>query len=249
MSARILLVEDEPSLRMAIEDALTGHGFDVVAVADGAEGEERALRDAFDLILLDVMLPTRDGFTVLRNLRADRLAIPVVLLTARGDEFDRVQGFESGADDYVVKPFSTAEVLARLRAALARKAGATPGVGELADVRRVRFGDVEVDFDAYTLRRGGERFGLLPREMDLLRYLMRHEGEPLERTRIIDDVWDAADEPTLRTVDQHVMKLRKKVERDPAAPRHILTVRRVGYRFVRGSSGPEGTGSRPGDTA
>ena len=246
---RVLVVEDEPSIRMPLADALRGDGYDVLEAEDGDAAVELALREDPDAVLLDLMLPKRDGFAVLKALREDRLTATVLILSARGEEYDRIRGFEYGADDYVVKPFSTAEVLARLRAALARKAGATPGVGELADVRRVRFGDVEVDFDAYTLRRGGERFGLLPREMDLLRYLMRHEGEPLERTRIIDDVWDAADEPTLRTVDQHVMKLRKKVERDPAAPRHILTVRRVGYRFVRGSSGPEGTGSRPGDTA
>jgi len=246
---RVLVVEDEPSIRMPLADALRGDGYDVLEAGDGDAAVELALREDPDAVLLDLMLPKRDGFAVLRALREDRLTATVLILSARGEEYDRIRGFEYGADDYVVKPFSTAEVLARLRAALARKAGATPGVGELADVRRVRFGDVEVDFDAYTLRRGEERFGLLPREMDLLRYLMKHEGEPLERTRIIDDVWDAADEPTLRTVDQHVMKLRKKVERDPAAPRHILTVRRVGYRFVRGAGGAEGAGSRPDDTA
>lgn len=233
MSARILLVEDEPSLRMAIEDALTGHGFDVVAVADGAEGEERALRDAFDLILLDVMLPTRDGFTVLRNLRADRLAIPVVLLTARGDEFDRVQGFESGADDYVVKPFSMDELVLRIRALVRRAEGGAPGVDGVGD--RVRFGTATVDLAARTVEHAGadRRANLSAREVDLLRYLLRFEGEALSRFRILSDVWEPESESTVRTVDQHVLKLRKKLEPDPAAPRYIVTVHGVGYRFTR----------------
>ncbi|MEM6674828.1 MAG: response regulator transcription factor [Planctomycetota bacterium] len=230
---RVLVVEDEASIRMPLVDVLTSEGYEVLEAEDGEAAIQIALREDPDAILLDLMLPRRDGFEVLRALREDRLTATVLILSARGSELDRVQGFEYGADDYVVKPFSTAEVLARLRAALARRGGATPGVEELDDVRSARFGDVEVDFGAYTLVRGGERFGLSRREMDLLRYFLRHEGETLERIRIVDDVWVADEAPTTRTVDQHVMKLRKKIEARPDDPRHLITVHRVGYRFVR----------------
>ncbi|MEM9382123.1 MAG: response regulator transcription factor [Planctomycetota bacterium] len=230
---RVLVVEDEEAIRMPLVDVLRSEGYDVLEAPDGDEAVRVALCEDPDAILLDLMLPRRDGFEVLRALRQDRLTATVLILSARGSELDRIQGFEYGADDYVVKPFSTAEVLARLRAALARKKGATPGVNEVDDVRGVRFGAVEVDFDAYCLVRGGERHGLSRREMDLLRYFLRHEGETLERIRIVDEVWGADEAPTMRTVDQHVMKLRKKIEERPDDPRHLITVHRVGYRFLK----------------
>ena len=230
---RVLVVEDEPSIRMPLVDVLLSEGYEVLEAADGDEAVDLALREDPDAILLDLMLPRRDGFEVLRALRQDRLTATVLILSARGSELDRIQGFEYGADDYVVKPFSTAEVLARLRAALARKKGATPGVDEVDDVRGMRFGGVEVDFEAYSLVRGGERHGLSRREMDLLRYFLRHDGETLDRVRIVDDVWGADEAPTTRTVDQHVMKLRKKIEDHPDDPRHLITVHRVGYRFLK----------------
>jgi DNA-binding response OmpR family regulator len=229
---RVLVVEDEPAIRMPLVDVLASEGYDVLEAEDGDAAVEVALREDPDAILLDLMLPGRDGFQVLRAIREDRLTSTVLILSARGSEMDRIQGFEYGADDYVVKPFSTAEVLARLRAALARKQGATPGVNEVDDVRGVRFGDVAVDFDAYSLTRDGERHGLSRREMDLLRFFLRHDGETLERTRIVDEVWGADEAPTTRTVDQHVMKLRKKIEARPDDPRHLVTVHRVGYRFL-----------------
>lgn len=232
---RVLVVEDEFSIRMPLADALRSAGYDVLEAEDGEAALDLALREDPDAVLLDLMLPKRDGFDVLRAMREDRLTATVLILSARGTEYDRIQGFEYGADDYVVKPFSTAEVLARLRAALARRGGSTPGVGETRGVKRVRVGDAEVDFEAYCLYRGSERIGLMRREMDLLRFFLEHEGEPLDRVRIIDEVWRGEDEPTLRTVDQHVMKLRKKLERDPKDPRHIVTLHRVGYRFVRGA--------------
>ena len=232
MTGRILLVEDEPSLRMAIEDALRGRGYEVSSAADGIEGERLALREGFDLIVLDVMLPGRDGFQVLRNLRADRLAIPVVLLTARGDEFDRVQGFESGADDYVVKPFSMDELCLRRAALMRRAEGGAPGVEGVGRLRR--FGTVTVDLAARTYEHedGARRGTLSGQEVGLLEYLLRFENEALDRFRILSDVWDPDSESTVRTVDQHVLKLRKKLETDPQSPRHLVTVRGVGYRMV-----------------
>lgn len=229
---RVLVVEDEESIRMALVDVLGSEGYTVLEAEDGNVAVEIALREDPDAILLDVMLPGRDGFEVLRALREDRLTATVLILSARGSELDRIQGFEFGADDYIVKPFSTMEVLARLRAALARKGGSTPGVQEIDGVNEVHFGNVTVDFRAYSLVRSGERHGLSRREMDLLQFFLRNDGETLDRMKIVDAVWGAADAPTTRTVDQHVMKLRKKIEDTPEDPKHLITVHRVGYRFV-----------------
>lgn len=245
MKGRILIVEDEPPIRMAVGDALRGRGFEVLEAADGLTGEAMALREGVDLVLLDVMLPGRDGFEVLRRLREDRLAVPVVLLTARGEELDRVQGFEFGADDYLVKPFSMAELVLRIEALLRRADGGAPGVDGLdPGDGRARFGDTEVDFEAFTVRCAGRRHGLSRRELELLRYFLRYDGETLDRYRVLSDVWDPDGDSTVRTVDQHVLKLRKKIEPDPASPRHLHTVRGVGYRFTRAPlGGIEGTRS------
>lgn len=237
MRSRILIVEDEDPIRMAVADALRAEGYDVLEAADGASGEAMALADDPALVLLDVMLPKRDGFSVLRSLREDRLAVPIIMLTARGEEFDRVQGFEFGADDYVVKPFSMAELLGRVRALLARSGGGAPGVEGIGD--RARFGDTEVDFAAFSVTCGERRAGLSRRELELLRYFLRFEGETLDRYRLLSDVWDPEAESTVRTVDQHVLKLRKKIEPDPGAPRHLITVHGVGYRFTRAAKAPE----------
>jgi two-component system alkaline phosphatase synthesis response regulator PhoP len=228
---RVLIVEDEEPLRMALADALRAEGFDVLEAADGEHGLELALAEGPDVVLLDLMLPRRDGFSVLRAIREDRLTSAVIILSARGEEWDRVQGFEYGADDYVVKPFSTRELLLRIRAVTNRADGRTPGLD--AEGGKVRFGDALVDFAAYTVTRDGVRHGLSRRELDLLRYLIEHDGETLDRQRLLNDVWGSDEFPTTRTIDTHVLKLRKKVESDPEAPRHLLTVHGVGYRFSR----------------
>jgi len=232
--ARILVIEDEETLRMALVDALRAQGFGVLEAADGAQGLALALSEGPEVVLLDLMLPVRDGFSVLRALREDRLAAAVIILSARGEEWDRVQGFEYGADDYVVKPFSMRELLLRVRAALARADGGAPGLEAPSDPRgRARFGAVEVDFAAYSLTNDGRRHGLSRRELELLRYFLMHEGQTLDRLRLLSDVWGPDDEPSTRTVDNHVLKLRKKIEPDPERPRHLLTVHGVGYRFTR----------------
>jgi len=229
--ARILVVEDEEPIRLALVDGLAAEGFDVLAAADGERGLELALREGPDLVLLDLMLPRLDGFGVLRALRADRLTAPVVILSARGEEWDRIQGFEVGADDYVVKPFSLRELVLRVRAQLARAGGGTPGL-EL-DGGKVRIGEAIVDFAGYSLERNGERVGLSRQELDLLRAFLAHEGEALERSRLLDLAWGRDAFPTPRTVDMHVLKLRKKIEADPSAPVHFVTVHGVGYKFRR----------------
>ena len=230
-AVHVLVVEDEEPLRMALVDALTAEGFRVSEAADGERGLALALAEGPDVVLLDLMLPRRDGFSVLRAIREDRLTSAVIILSARGEEWDRVQGFEYGADDYLVKPFSTRELVLRMRAVLQRADGRTPGMA--LEGARCRVGDAVVDFAAYTVTRDGQRHGLSRRELDLLRYLIDHEGETLDRGRLLDDVWGEEDFPGARTIDTHVLKLRKKVEPNPEAPRHILTVRGVGYRFSR----------------
>jgi two-component system alkaline phosphatase synthesis response regulator PhoP len=203
----------------------------VAEAADGQTGLDRALAEAPDVVLLDLMLPRLDGFAVLRRLRQDRLSSAVIILSARGEEWDRVQGFEYGADDYVVKPFSMRELLLRVRALEKRADGATPGLDLAAG--KARFGNVVIDFAAYTLMRGAVRHGLSRRELELLRYFLAHEGETLDRLRLLSDVWGPHESPTTRTIDTHVLKLRKKLEERPDAPRHLLTVHGVGYRFSR----------------
>ncbi len=226
---RVLVIEDEESLRLALVDALVAEGFEVLEAADGRNGLELALREGPDVILLDLMLPGLDGFSVLRALREDRLEAAVLILSARGEEWDRVQGFEYGADDYLVKPFSMRELLMRVRAVLTRRAGRAPGVAEGGG--RIRIGAATVDFAAYSIERDGTRTGLSRRELDLLRYFLAHENEALDRLRLLEDVWGPDESPTTRTIDQHVLKLRKKIEPEPENPRHLITVHGVGYRF------------------
>jgi DNA-binding response OmpR family regulator len=226
----VLIIEDEEPLRLALVDALVHEGMSVTAEADGESGLARALREAPDVVLLDLMLPGRDGFSVLRALRTDRLDSAVIILSARGEEWDRIQGFEYGADDYVVKPFSMRELLLRI-AAVDRRRGGVPGTDLSGG--RLRVGDAVVDFGTYTLERKGERQGLSRRELELLRYFIDHADEVLHRGRLLDDVWGRDAQPTTRTVDMHVLKLRRKLEIDPEHPRHLLTVHGVGYRFSR----------------
>jgi two-component system alkaline phosphatase synthesis response regulator PhoP len=225
----ILVVEDEDPLRMALCDALRGEGFDVIEAEDGEQGLYLATREAPDVVLLDLMLPKLDGFAVLRAIREDRVNAAVIILSARGEEWDRVHGFEYGADDYVVKPFSTRELVLRIRAVLKRAAGDAPGVEQVSG--KVRLGNAFVDFAGYCVERNGAREGLSRRELELLRYFMANPGRVLERSKILDDVWGKDEFPTTRTVDMHVLKLRKKIEDDPEAPRLIQTVHGVGYRF------------------
>lgn len=227
----VLIVEDEAPLRMALQDALEAEGFQVRAARDGEEGLNAALREDPDVILLDLMLPKRDGFSVLKALRDDRLTTPVIILSARGEEWDRIHGFEVGADDYLVKPYSARELVLRVRAVLARAEGGTPGLEK--DGGRARFGDVVVDFSGYSLTRNGRKTGLSRREMELLRFLLDHVGEAVSRDRILDAVWGKEEFPSTRTIDTFVRRLRKKIEVDADQPRHLLTVHGVGYKFER----------------
>jgi DNA-binding response OmpR family regulator len=221
--ARVLVVEDERGIAMALEDDLRHQGYDVEIASDGATGADRARDGHFDVVLLDVMLPHKDGFTVCRELRDAGVRTPVILLTAKTQDADKVLGLETGADDYVTKPYNPAELRARIKAVLRRSSDALPAT--------YRFGASEIDFTRRELRREGTPVALRPLEFRLLETFVRHRGRALSRNRLIDEAWGQGTFVTDRVVDTQVASLRKKVEADPASPRHILSIRGFGYRF------------------
>ena len=225
MSRRVLIVEDEAALRLGLSDRLASEGYEVAVAADGEVGFARAREGAFDLVVLDVMLPGKSGFDLCRDLRREGVDTPVLMLTARGEVLDRVLGLKLGADDYLTKPFETAELLARIEALLRRSRPDTEA-GSFA------FGDVRVDFRGAGVTRGGEPVELSALEFRLLRYLIEHRGEVLSRDRLLDEVWGYGADVYSRTVDQHVATLRRKIEADPRRPRHVVTVRGLGYKLV-----------------
>ena len=221
--ARILVVEDEPDLLLGLEDDLKLEGYEVEAVRDGETASQRAREQPFDLIILDVMLPHKDGFEVCRELRRAGLRTPMILLTAKTQESDKVLGLELGADDYVTKPFSPRELRARVKAALRR------GAGEMHEI--YRFADVEVDFTRCELRRAGRAVEVTPIEFKLLVAFIRHRGHTLSRDKLLDEVWGRETFVTDRAVDTHITNLRKKIEPKPSEPQFVVSVRGLGYRF------------------
>jgi len=223
---RILVVEDEESILMALKDDLVMEGYRVQSATDGTRGLELALEGDYDLVILDVMLPGIDGFEICRRLRGEGRTVPVLMLTAKSQEVDKVLGLELGADDYVTKPFSPRELIARVRAILRR------GKHASEDAERFRFGDVEVDFRKFETRRGGETLDLTAREYSLLKFLIDRRDRAVTRYDILRGVWPDNADVFPRTVDTHVANLRKKLEQDPSQPRHIVGVRSVGYRFA-----------------
>ena len=222
---RILIVDDEPEMLRGLEDNLQFEGYQTVTAGDGKKGLALALSEAPDLILLDVMMPGMSGWDLCRELRGRGLDVPVIMLTARGEEVDRVLGLELGADDYVTKPFSLRELMARIRAVL-RRPGPRQKFEEFA------FGSVRVHLRARQAFKGGHEVRLTRKEFDLLRYLVEHPGEVITRDRLLDEVWGYERFPTTRTVDTHILRLRQKFEDDPERPAHILTAHGQGYRFV-----------------
>ena len=225
---RILVIEDEPQMLLGLRDNLELEGYEVATAADGDEGLQKALAFQPDLVILDVMLPRKNGFDVCRELRARGTATPVVMLTARNQETDKVLGLELGADDYVTKPFSITELLARVRAVL-RRTGARPAA---APADSYRIGDLEIDFKMHQARRGKQRVEFTAREFELLRYFVSHTGQVVTREQILNEVWGYEEFPTTRTIDNFVAKLRQKIEKAPHAPEHILTIHGSGYKFV-----------------
>jgi len=223
---RILLIEDEAGIVLTLTDRLTGEGYSVDSAADGESGLERATRDAFDLILLDLMLPRMSGFDVCKELRKRGIETPVIMLTARGQVVDKVVGLKLGADDYVTKPFEMAELLARIEAQL-RRAPSSPHPTE-----GYAFGDVRVDFRKAEATKDGAPLELSAREFQLLRYFLEHRGATLTRDELLNEVWGYNSMPSTRTVDVHVAWLRQKIEPNPRHPQFILTVHGMGYKFA-----------------
>jgi len=209
-----------------LKDSCEYEGYEVAVARDGKEGLEKASTEKPDIILLDVMLPLMSGLDVCRTLRNRGIETPILMLTARGEEMDKVVGLEVGADDYVTKPFSIKELLARVRAHLRRSSK------QLVELESFSFGDVELNFKKLTARKGGQALDVSAREFEILRYLIRHRGETVTRDQLLDEVWGYDSTPITRTVDNHIAKLRQKIEQDPSEPRHIVTVHRLGYRFI-----------------
>ena len=226
MSKRILLVEDEPGLVLTMTDRLMNEGYTVESARDGDTGLERATNESFDLILLDVMLPRKNGFDVCRDLRQRGIQTPVIMLTARGQVVDKVVGLKLGADDYVTKPFEMMELLARVEAML-RRAPAAPVSSEA-----YQFGVVRVDFRKAEVWLEEKAIELSAREFQLLRYFIEHRGNTISRDELLNEVWGYNAMPSTRTVDVHIAWLRQKLEANPRHPQYILTIHGLGYKFV-----------------
>jgi two-component system alkaline phosphatase synthesis response regulator PhoP len=227
MSKRILLIEDEADLVVTLTDLLTNEGYHVIAATDGETGLARALEESFDLLLLDVMLPSKNGFDVLRDLRQKGVQTPAIMLTARGQIIDRVLGLKLGADDYVTKPFDSTELAARIEAIFRRIPATAP-----ARPDRYSFGDIRVDFQRAEVTKDGQPIELSPREYYLLRHLIEHRERILSRDDLLDAVWGYDAMPVTRTVDVHIGQLRQKLEPNPRQPQYFITIHGIGYKFV-----------------
>jgi len=226
MTTRILIVEDEPAMVAGLRDNFEYEGYEVISANDGVEGLGLAIKENPDLVVLDVMMPLMSGLDVCKQLKARRPALPIIMLTARGQEIDKVVGLELGADDYVTKPFSIRELMARVKAVL-RRVSPPPTTPEV-----YRFGDVEVNVRSNDVRRAGAAVELSSKEFALLVYFVAHPAETLSRDRLLDAVWGYENYPNTRTVDTHILHLRQKLEPNPEEPRLFLTVHGSGYKFV-----------------
>ena len=224
--AKVLIIEDEPNMVLGLKDSCEYEGYEVAVARNGKEGLEKATTEKPDIILLDVMLPLMSGIDVCRTLRTRGIETPILMLTARSQEIDKVIGLEVGADDYVTKPFSIKELLARIRAHLRRAAK------EVVELESFTFGDVELNFKKYVARKGGRALDLSAREFEILRYLIKRRGQIVTRDQLLDEVWGYDSNPITRTVDNHIARLRQKIETNPSEPQHIITVHRLGYRFI-----------------
>ena len=226
MMRKVLIVEDDQAMAVALRDGFTYEGYAVHVARDGAAGLRMAEERSHDLVILDVMLPRMSGLDVCRQLRSAGNETPIIMLTARGQEIDKVLGLKTGADDYVTKPFSFLELMARVEAVLRRTSKTTEAVEQVA------FGDVEMNFKTFEARKSGRSLELSPREFKMMKYFVEHRGEVVTRDQLLDHVWGYEGLPLTRTVDMHIAKLRQKIEDTPSDPHHVITVHRVGYKFT-----------------
>ena len=227
MKKKILIIEDEEDLIKGLKLNLSDEGLEVVWALNGVDGIRKAIEETPDLIILDVMMPEMDGLEVCRELRHKNIGIPIIMLTAKGEEIDKVVGLEIGADDYMTKPFSIRELLARIKAHLRHAEREGEAVSKVYS-----FGDIEIDFAQFKVRRKGEELDITSLEMEILKYFIAHRGVVVSRDDLLDKVWGYDSYPTTRTIDNHILKLRKKIEDDPSHPKYILSVYGGGYRFI-----------------
>lgn len=224
---KILIIEDDPALLTGLSESLTSEQYSVTKAEEGQKGYTLASQNDFDLILLDLILPLKDGFEVCRDLRKEGKNTPIIMLTSKNEEIDKVLGLEMGADDYMTKPFSLKELLARIKALLRRAQPAEPGV------EKYSFGNVTMNFKKMEIEKNGSPVKLSATEYKILKYFVEHEGEVITRDKFLDDVWGYDAFPTTRTVDNYILSIRKKIEDDPASPEHIVTVHTAGYKFIQ----------------
>lgn len=224
---RILVVEDEPSMRIGLKDNLEFEGYEVEFADDGESGYKKIMTQKFDLILLDVMLPKMNGFDVCRKVRAEGVKIPIILLTAKGEEIDKVLGLELGADDYVTKPFGLRELLARIKAVMRRSTESQPDQIEEAEI-----GSLIVNFSNYSAFNNGNEIAMSHKEFELLHFLWKNKNKTVSRDDLLKEIWNQEVFTTTRTIDNFIVKLRQKIEEDPNKPKIILTVHGVGYKLI-----------------
>jgi len=225
---RILLIEDDPGMQAGLRDNLEIEGYEVDTAGDGESGLLKLRESKYDLVILDVMLPKISGFDVLKNARETGIGTPVIMLTAKGEEIDRVLGLELGADDYVTKPFSLRELLARVKAVLRRGDRGE----DQASAESMVLGSLRVDFATYNAVLGDKALEMTPKEFEVLHYLWSHRGENVSRDTLLTEVWGYDESISSRTVDNFILKLRQKVETDPSRPRHIITIHGIGYKLI-----------------
>lgn len=226
---RVLIIEDDQLTAIALSEGLASEGYETAIASDGATGLRLALERDFDIILLDLMLPKTSGFDVCQKIRQAGSRVPMIMLTARNLEIEKVQGLKLGADDYVTKPFSMLELTARLEAVLRRSSR------QIESTERYQFGNISLDFKKYEATKGGAPLELSPREFSILKFLIEHRGEVIRREQLLDGVWAYNSFPTTRTVDTHIAKLRQKIEDFPNSPKYLITIHGVGYKFINRS--------------
>ena len=223
----ILIIEDDPAIQRGLHDALNEEHFEIISATDGEKGFQTAKREKVSLIILDLMLPNKNGKEICRDLRSAGVQTPILMLTSKKQEADKVLGLEIGADDYMTKPFSLPELIARVKALLRRQAEVHSAINE------TQFGDVYVDFSKQEATKGKKKLKLSSKEFQLLKYFVEREGRVISRDMLLDEVWGYDVTPTTRTVDNYILSLRKKIEAVPSKPKHLLTVHTSGYKFVK----------------
>ena len=224
---KVLLIEDDPAIQMGVYDGLAMDNYELIMVSDGQDGFKKIFEENPDLVLLDIMLPGKNGFDICREVRANGSQVPIMMLTSKTDEIDRVLGLEVGADDYLTKPFSVKELSARIRAMFRRMDNLKISNSTFF------FGDIKVDFEKMDIIKGINKINISVKEFQILNYFLNHEGQVVTRETLLDEVWGYNNYPTTRTVDNYILNLRKNIENDPSNPKHILTVHTMGYKFVK----------------